>query len=262
MPGWVKPLVAQATTAKGLLDIQLEEQRIREEKEQLARRQRENQIASAPSIAAATSVSTQLKSLLGVQAKNANGTWPQGSSNQQGISNLSLREIMEQEQEQERQASLQSQSDSLLHPKAAVGSWAAKAMIGTSQPIPFVAVKPNPSTRAVSTSKKPQVSAEPVQSMWTANTSVAPARPVSESLGYDGMPKEIAEWCESQLKRINNHADISLIQVCYSLKSAGEIREYLAEVLGSTPLVSQFASEFIKRKESLSNSNQAKKKRK
>jgi hypothetical protein len=40
-----------------------------------------------------------------------------------------------------------------------------------------------------------------------------------------------------------------LIQFCLILESPIEIREYLAEYLGSTPEVSLFATEFIRRKE-------------
>jgi hypothetical protein len=47
---------------------------------------------------------------------------------------------------------------------------------------------------------------------------------------------------------MNQSDDLSLIQVCYSMQSAVDIREYLADYLGSTPQVSLFATEFIKRK--------------
>jgi hypothetical protein len=51
------------------------------------------------------------------------------------------------------------------------------------------------------------------------------------------------------LKRINGSDDITLMLFCMSLQSPGEIREYLSEYLGSSPLVTTFASDFIQYKE-------------
>eukprot|EP00602_Paraphysomonas_sp_CaronLab_P005055 CAMPEP_0185032304 /NCGR_PEP_ID=MMETSP1103-20130426/20267_1 /TAXON_ID=36769 /ORGANISM="Paraphysomonas bandaiensis, Strain Caron Lab Isolate" /LENGTH=968 /DNA_ID=CAMNT_0027568149 /DNA_START=56 /DNA_END=2962 /DNA_ORIENTATION=+ len=65
---------------------------------------------------------------------------------------------------------------------------------------------------------------------------------------------DLVDWSVMQLKRLNGEnksstEDIALIEFCLTLKSAVEIREYLADYLGSTPQVSQFATEFIRRKE-------------
>lgn len=260
----MKPLVAQATNAKGLLDIQLEERRIREEKEASVRQNMAN-----TSISSQSSVSTQLKSLLGVQGKGttATGIWPAA---QQSNSSLSLREIMEQEQASLASQSYQSESSAFS--KAPVGSWAAKAMTGSPHPALNSSVKTTSRDPNYASSNQPKVSApkssanltESPKSLWTMeNASQRSISNKSQSSNDDGMPKDIAEWCESQLKRINNAADISLLHVCFSLSSAGEIREYLSEILGSTPAVSLFATEFIKRKELVtSNQNQSKKKKK
>jgi hypothetical protein len=66
------------------------------------------------------------------------------------------------------------------------------------------------------------------------------------------MPAELAEYCTSQLVRFKGDADLALMEFVYSLDSPADIRAYVAQYLGSTPAISQFASEFIRRKESLS----------
>ena len=43
-------------------------------------------------------------------------------------------------------------------------------------------------------------------------------------------------------------ADMTLVQLCMALEDNSEIREYMRDYLGSTPQVSSFASEFLKRK--------------
>jgi len=42
--------------------------------------------------------------------------------------------------------------------------------------------------------------------------------------------------------------DTTLMQFCMTLESAADVREYIREYMGSTPEVSAFASEFIKRR--------------
>jgi hypothetical protein len=63
------------------------------------------------------------------------------------------------------------------------------------------------------------------------------------------MGAEMREWCAACLRRLNGSGDITLMQFCMSLQSAGEIREYLSEYLGSSAAVTNFASDFIKYKD-------------
>ena len=42
--------------------------------------------------------------------------------------------------------------------------------------------------------------------------------------------------------------DLTLMDFLFSLESSADIREYMGAYLGSSPQVSQFATEFIKRK--------------
>jgi hypothetical protein len=69
----------------------------------------------------------------------------------------------------------------------------------------------------------------------------------TDNFGGQTMNEEMRRWCKTQVKKLG--ADMSLIEFCYTLVDASDIREYLRDYLGSTPQVSAFASEFIKRKQ-------------
>jgi hypothetical protein len=239
-----------------LVDIQQEEQRQREAELAAARQHAANtgSTADAP-VTSPGSMSTQLKSILGVQGKASGGGWS-GATNTSG---MTLREIMEQEQL--IQASQVEQGARM--PQA--GSWAAKAStsgLSTSyaQPKPTPAVNLNV--------KKPEAQ-DHNKNIWLPASKPAEALQTmakqTKSQEPSNMPREVAEWCEAQLKRINPQADPSLMDICFTFESAGDIREYVSQLLGSTPQASQFATEFIRRKESSVNQNynsQMKKKKK
>ncbi|KAG7401207.1 hypothetical protein PHYBOEH_002391 [Phytophthora boehmeriae] len=59
---------------------------------------------------------------------------------------------------------------------------------------------------------------------------------------------EFMAWATKQLQTIDSNANVTLLEYCASVEDPGEIREYLAAYLGSTPRVSAFATEFIQRK--------------
>lgn len=71
----------------------------------------------------------------------------------------------------------------------------------------------------------------------------------SDELSRRSISNHFSDWCTSQMLKINGVRDLTLIQFCLSIDSAAEVRETLAANLGSTPQVSQFASEFLRRKE-------------
>lgn len=73
---------------------------------------------------------------------------------------------------------------------------------------------------------------------------------VSNAFGSSSVSSELMSWCAKQLKAIGGREDLTLMEYCASLEDPGEIREYLAAYLGSTPRVSAFATEFIQRKKS------------
>ena len=61
---------------------------------------------------------------------------------------------------------------------------------------------------------------------------------------------EFYEWCKAELKQLGAN-DPTLAELCFSVDSVGDIREYMHGGLGSTPKVSAFASAFIDRKAQL-----------
>merc|ERR1719421_1824315 len=62
---------------------------------------------------------------------------------------------------------------------------------------------------------------------------------------------DMRAWATQQMNKIKGTSDLTLVSFCMTLTSNSEIREYMRDVLGSTPQVSSFASEFIRRKNSL-----------
>jgi hypothetical protein len=59
---------------------------------------------------------------------------------------------------------------------------------------------------------------------------------------------DLDSWCSEQLRKINGSDDMTLVHFCLSLDDNSEIRSYFSEVLGASPAVSAFATEFIRRK--------------
>ena len=74
-----------------------------------------------------------------------------------------------------------------------------------------------------------------------------------DSFSGKNMTPEFSDWCSNQLYKIKGDGDLTLASFCLTIDSAAEIRETLATYLGSTPQVSQFATEFIKKKEDRAN---------
>jgi len=62
------------------------------------------------------------------------------------------------------------------------------------------------------------------------------------------MTPAFEKWCISQMQKINNSDDLTLVSFCMTLTDPIEIRQYLTAYLGSTPEVNNFATEFIKKK--------------
>ena len=62
------------------------------------------------------------------------------------------------------------------------------------------------------------------------------------------MPRSMISWCKTQLLKITKSDDETLVRFCFTLDSPADIREYMRNYMGSTPQVSAFASEFIRRK--------------
>ena len=65
------------------------------------------------------------------------------------------------------------------------------------------------------------------------------------------MPRELQTWCIREVRKVNNSGDISIFEVCYKLNDPSTVREAFAQALGSTPRVSNLASEFIRKRKEL-----------
>lgn len=78
----------------------------------------------------------------------------------------------------------------------------------------------------------------------------------SNAFGGPTMSPGFRRWCVQEMIRLSGHDDTTLVDYCFTLQSPAEIRESMSGTLGSTPGVSQFATEFIKRKkDQMSHSN-------
>ena len=83
----------------------------------------------------------------------------------------------------------------------------------------------------------------------SANTGANNANEVNDALGSGAeLNAEMRQWASGEMQKIKGNSDLTLVSFCMTLSSNSEIREYMRDVLGSTPQVSSFASEFIRRK--------------
>uniref|UniRef100_A0A7S3HRN5 GYF domain-containing protein n=1 Tax=Spumella elongata TaxID=89044 RepID=A0A7S3HRN5_9STRA len=235
-----------AASGPSLAEIQQQEEAARQRQAQ-AEASRTQQAAPAT-----TNMSFQLKNLLGVKAAPAPAAassgpaWgtaaaaPVAATGSKG----SLRDIMQQEEVSEGVSPVKGASASASAPRKPL-SWAAKA--GSSGPAIFTAPVPVAAAPAPRAAPKPVVAAA---------APVAAAKPVAKTankeksdFGGKEMSKDMADWCATQLKRLKGSDDLTLVQFCMSLDSAVEVREYLSEYLGSSPEITNFATDFIKYKE-------------
>lgn len=240
---WTSSAASKPQSSASLAEIQEEESRHREHQRALTEAR---QPAAAP-----LTMSSQLKSLLGVRpsgngAVNAASPLAPKQWADSGVAAPSLRDIMQQEEKQTVPADgpIVSGGSTRKQPL----SWAAKASTGVN-----------------ATNLLPVPSAGQIKEYQTSVPTKAPQKPVAVaapskqrgdiSVGADfggkGMSREMSEWCSAQLRKITN-ADTdnsALMEFCSSLDSASEIREYLSQYLGSSPQLTNFATDFIKYKE-------------
>ena len=91
----------------------------------------------------------------------------------------------------------------------------------------------------------PQTAAAPTAKKQSSNKAAA----VDDNFGANGrMSPSLELWCKEQMERLNGTDDLTLIQFCMTLTDRDEIRQYLTAYLGSSPQVTTFATEFIRRK--------------
>jgi hypothetical protein len=70
----------------------------------------------------------------------------------------------------------------------------------------------------------------------------------AKDFGGAELPPGMSQWASGELQKLKGDRDLTLVHFCMTLQASADIREYMREFLGSTPEVSSFASEFIKRK--------------
>jgi len=75
-----------------------------------------------------------------------------------------------------------------------------------------------------------------------------PCMASDNAFGGHKIPMDLMRWCQQELRKMSMNTDATLMEFCYTLESPADIREYMRNYLGSTPQVSAFASEFIRRK--------------
>jgi len=193
--------------------------------------------------------------------KNLSNGW-QVPTKEMKTTSLSLREIMQQEE--------------LLHTnsekntiKAEAITWAAKAAQGSpynkNLNVPYNGRPGNysgqPSRKSVHNYVELSV---PIHDQKTSSESNfvmdsgvdLKLKETNDSLS-ENMTQEFSDWCSNQLLKIKGNGDLTLVSFCLTIDSAAEIRETLAAYLGSTPQVSQFATEFIRKKEDRENISQS-----
>jgi hypothetical protein len=100
-------------------------------------------------------------------------------------------------------------------------------------------------------------------SFWNFGAASTNSSSLSESTGANAfgsssVSPDFMPWAVKQLQAIDRSANVTLLEYCASVEDPGEIREYLAAYLGSTPRVSAFATEFIQRKKKTVGSGQKK----
>jgi hypothetical protein len=237
--GWSASSNPSPQSAASLREIQVEQERISQE---VATQQQQHRAAVAAASGPPASATAQ------VQLNLSQSQWKSPQQNQ-GAARLALAEIMEQERLAAAAASASQQNE--VKPKG--GSWAAKAGgskamdsgipaawiagqsqkpqdSGNSDPTPASAVAGKSAKRVAAPAPQPTQAAQ-----QTAKKTPSAAAPPSNG-------DSIVDWSVQQLKRFTSDDksstdDLALIEFCLTLKSAVEIREYLADYLGSTPQV-------------------------
>jgi hypothetical protein len=238
--GWTAPSNQQGgASSASLRDIQVEQERLSQE----AAAQQPRPTSGPPATPQQLPLSSQWKAPVG-QAK-------------------SFTEIIEEEKLAAAAAGLSQGGEVVKAAKG--GSWAAKAggskVLETGIPAAWVAGQaqvsessdPTPSAAAAAGGKSTArrvVAATPAAASGTGapktiqqqpQPAVAAAAKKGASVSASNSDS-IVDWSVQQLKRFagedkQQRDDPALIEFCLTLKSAVEIREYLADYLGSTPQV-------------------------
>jgi len=124
---------------------------------------------------------------------------------------------------------------------------------GAAKVTPAGVVTPNAAVIASTTSVQPVKStraAPTVHKTQSQQEKSSSNKAAVDNFGANGkMSPAFENWCKSQMQKINNSDDLTLVSFCMTLTDPIEIRQYLTAYLGSSPEVNNFANEFIKKKD-------------
>ncbi len=195
------------------------------------------------------SMSFQLKSLLGVRnpinssEDKSKSAWTTPTTAESSSS--SLKEIMNEELNRKQHSEPESAGK-----KPSSISWATKAKSNTASLSHTSKPDNNVATPNVNAMKAVGNMLEKTPGSGLKSTENTRKSVDKSEFGGKTMSQDMADWCSVQLKRLKGSDEaMELLQFCMSLKSSGEIREYLSHYLGSSPQVTNFATEFIKYKD-------------
>lgn len=186
----------------------------------------------------------------------------------------SMRDILAEEERlaQERAKANENAPTSSHWMNVVAGNKVAAALIpkptrSVLGPVPASVLKSRQQVRAVNGAAPPAVAkTESDASFWNFKAarssdseplSTNAPTDASNAFGKKKVSSEFMGWAFKQLQTIDSNANGALLEYLASVEDPGEIREYLAAYLGSTPQVSAFATEFIQRKKTQSNSNKS-----
>lgn len=238
-----------------------------QQEEESRQQQRDKQRSAVTPQAAPLTMSSQLKSLLGVRTsglpagsvtspapKQWGGAVVPGA--QEPSNGKSLRDIMQQEEKKAPERPAAASGSKRQQPL----SWAAKAGTGVNAsnliPTPIQQQQQQHSAAVSSSHPKerpqqaatggesahPKVAPVNVKSVNgnSSNAKTAGGSSSGNDFGGKGISREMSDWCSAQLRKITGSSDdlSALVDFCMSLDSASEIREYLSQYLGSSPQVS------------------------
>jgi hypothetical protein len=181
-----------------------------------------------------------------------------------GSSQVKRKGMAEIQQEEARIAAITA-SERKASGKSSTGGWANVASSkGGSTGWQGGAVKPGGAAAAVVPAPAPAAATQPravparVKPSAPSRQASAPAAMQPQHRGSQqqkaaddfgaAMSTSLESWCKDQMRKLNGSDDLTLVSFCMTLNDPAEIRQYLTAYLGSTPQVSNFATDFINKR--------------
>jgi len=136
--------------------------------------------------------------------------------------------------------------------KGSGGGWAGIAASGGTTAWTGAAVKAAPASSttgmAANSTQQTRGNQQGSNAQKQANSRSSTQKTLEEFGADDKMTPDLENWCKQQMKKLNGSEDLTLVAFCMTLTDPMEIKQYLTAYLGSTTQVSNFAHEFISRK--------------